>query len=224
VCTDSVGDITPSEWLRDYQRATDLPSTRALFVSGSACANFATGVDVAHGLVASGAAESVLLVTVDKVQSGTRYPPISQTVFSDGAVSCLVTDAPGDETFRLLGSASEHWSGDSGGSDLVRARKILPAMRSATYRAAVGPVDHISHIVTPNFGKATRQLLAMAVPGSVSRLHTGLVAEVGHCFASDIPLNLRHLARSGQLTTGDAVLAAASSSNTLSAMVFEYHA
>jgi 3-oxoacyl-[acyl-carrier-protein] synthase III len=220
VCTDSNGDLTPTEWMVEYRRAIDLPAVRCVFVSGSACANFATGLDVARGMVASGVAEAVLLVTVDKILSGTRYPPISMTVFSDGAASCMVTATPEPGSFRLLGSATEQWFDDDPG-ELVHARTILNAMRSAGYRAASGPVDTIGHMVTPNFGKATRQLLAMAIPGQI-RPHSGLVSTVGHCFASDVPLNLRDLVQTGLLSDGETVLAAASSATMLSAMVFEY--
>jgi 3-oxoacyl-[acyl-carrier-protein] synthase III len=225
VCTDSIEDTTPTEWLVDFQDAAGLGATRAVFVSGSACGNFATGLDVSRGLIASGNADSVLLVLADKVLSGTRHPTLSMTVFSDAAVSCLVTAAPERPSFQLVATATETLPKPRHEpSELVHARTILTATRSAANRATSGRTSSIRHVVTPNFGTSTRELLAMAISIPSAHLYPGLVSENGHCFGADVPLNLSELTRSGLLADGHEVLAIASSSTTLSVMVFRYRA
>ena len=222
-CSDSVRDRTPAETVLHLRNGADLFSTQIVFVSGSACANLAVGLDVSRGLIAAGVADSVLLLTADTLLSGTRFPPISSTVFSDGAASCLVTARPVASSFRLLGTATENWPAiDDDGGELAAPRKLLTATRSAAGRATGGSLDGFHHLVTPNFGDSTRRLLAMAVPSSSLRPHPGVVSEVGHCFAADVLLNLHDLEHRRLINDGDKVLTIAASRQSLSVMTFQY--
>jgi 3-oxoacyl-[acyl-carrier-protein] synthase III len=226
VCTDSFPAEWVADWLIELRGGAGLRTVRALFVSGESCGGFAAGLDVARGLIVSGSAGAVLVVTVDRIAEGTRYPPISTTVYSDGAVSCLVTAArPRSASFRLLGSATETWLPGPGRPDgMGAARTLTLAVRAATARVSGGSVRRFRYLVTPNFGRSTRHLLAMAAGMPVDRLHSGEFGRTGHCFASDIPLNLAELEESGALDDGDEILAVTSSRHALSAMALRYGA
>ena len=226
VCTDSAPAEWVADWLIDLRSGAGLRTVRALFVSGESCGGFAAGVDVARGLIVSGSAGAVLVVTVDRIPEGTRFPPISTTVYSDGAVSCLVAAAPPrSSSFRLLGSATETWLPEPGRADgMGAARTLTMAVRAATARVSGGSVERFRYLVTPNFGRSTRHLIGMAAAMPVDRLHSGDIGRTGHCFASDIPLNLAELEESGALDDGDEILAVTSSRHALSAMALRYRA
>ncbi|MBB5960728.1 3-oxoacyl-[acyl-carrier-protein] synthase-3 [Saccharothrix tamanrassetensis] len=222
VCTDTLEGRTPTDWLLDYRARTGRHDTRALFVGGSACANLTAGWDLASALVRAGTARSVLVVTADRVPSGTRFPAMSTTVFSDGAASCLVTTEPSGPAFALLGTATRSWRPDPEANEMAHARGILTTTR-ATVAGLTRP-DGITHLLTPNFGSATRNLLAMAASFPVRRLDPGVAGDVGHCFAADALLNLDHLARNPGPADGDTVLALMSSATTMSAALLGYRA
>src|SRR5205814_6534686 len=66
-CSDSVEDKSPTDTVLRLRNGAALFSAQVVFVSGSACANLGLGLDVSRGLIAAGVADSVLLVTADKV-------------------------------------------------------------------------------------------------------------------------------------------------------------
>ncbi|MDJ0105739.1 hypothetical protein QM646_04945 [Rhodococcus erythropolis] len=220
VCTDSLDDDSPTDWVRKLRAAAGLHSIRTLLVSGAACANFAAGLEVARGLIFAGSAVSVLLVTTDKVSVGTRYQALGATVIGDGAVACMVTTNPGCGQFRMVDQATETWAGSAG--RLGHAKTMLTATRSAAKKVAGGDLAVVRHVVTPNFDRTTRQLLVMAASADSASLHPGLLSEVGHCFAADVPLNLHDLARSGVADRGHLVLTVSCGQDTVSVTVFEY--
>ncbi|GAA1329684.1 hypothetical protein GCM10009660_01180 [Catellatospora bangladeshensis] len=222
VCTDTVEAPTPTEWLLAYRARTGRHGTRTLFAGGSACANLAAGWDLASALVRARAAKAVLVVTADRVPSGTRVPALSTTVLSDGAASCLVTAEPSGPAFVLLGTATRSWQAGAEAGGMAHARAILTTTRSVV--AELIRPGGTTHLLTPNFGSATRNLLAMAASFPVRRLDPGVAGEVGHCFAADALLNLDHLARRPDLADGDTVLALMSSDTTMSAALLGYRA
>lgn len=225
LCTDSLGgDIAPGHWVRAYQKAAQLESTRTLYVTGSECANFALALDVASGLIGSGAADAILLVLVDNISSESRFTPISNSAYSDGAVACLVSGTASPGSFELVRSATEtRLPRDDTWGDLADARTTLTAMSAAARRAVgEGPADRFRHLLTLNLGDTARRLLAMAAPVPLGRLYSDSVRTTGHCFAADIPLNLQDLVAARQLADGDEVLALASSRHAFSAMAFRF--
>jgi 3-oxoacyl-[acyl-carrier-protein] synthase-3 len=226
VCTDSIGAEGPGDWSLDYRGAAGLADSQVMFVSGSACANFVPGLEAAHGLIATERADSVLVVLADRILSGTRYTAVSRSAYSDGAASFLVERRPHAKSFRLLKTATElRGLPDGTEGELAEARTTLLAMSRAAQRAMEGdPSDGIAHVVTLNLGESARRLLVMATGLPEALASDGRAAEIGHCFAADIALNLGHLERTGMLDSGDRVLALASSRYSLSAVALEYQA
>jgi 3-oxoacyl-[acyl-carrier-protein] synthase-3 len=220
ICTDAVEGRPPGDWSNAYQLAAGMDSAPVFLVTGSACANFVAGLNAARGLIAAGDAENVLLVMAERMLEGSRYTAVSRSVLSDAAVSCMVSAHPAAGSFQLLGTAIEtrlprygEWN------ELADARTTFLALNKASKRAAGEcPADSFDHLLTLNIGATARQLLAMSTKVPANRLFAGPVAEFGHCFGSDIPLNLRALRESGNLAAGARVLAVASSRGTLAAV------
>jgi 3-oxoacyl-[acyl-carrier-protein] synthase III len=224
VCTDAVEGQSPGDWSSAYQHAAGLASVRVILVTGTFCANFAAGLDVARGMIASGLALNVLLVMVDRVVEGSRYTAISRSVYSDAAVSCLVSARPGPDSFRLLRTATEtRLTRDGEWSEFADARTTILAMSRAAKRAAEDrPADRFDHVLTLNLGATARKLLSMAARVPPEHEFTGPVGEFGHCFAADIPLNLRALLESGTLGQNASILALASSRASLAAIALAF--
>ncbi|QTR02809.1 hypothetical protein J7S33_27905, partial [Saccharothrix algeriensis] len=225
VCTDTVEAPTPTEWLLAYRARTGRHGTRTLFAGGSACANLAAGWDLASALVRRrrGRRRPCSWSPPGRgCPSGTRVPALSTTVLSDGAASCLVTAEPSGPAFVLLGTATRSWQAGAEAGGMAHARAILTTTRSVV--AELIRPGGTTHLLTPNFGSATRNLLAMAASFPVRRLDPGVAGEVGHCFAADALLNLDHLARRPDLADGDTVLALMSSDTTMSAALLGYRA
>jgi 3-oxoacyl-[acyl-carrier-protein] synthase III len=220
VCTDAVEGQPPGDWSAAYQLAAGLESAPVFLVTGTACANFAAGLDAARGMIASGVAEDVLLVLVDRVVEGSRYTAISRSVYSDAAVSCLVSARPAAGSFRLLRTAIEiRLPRDGQWNELADARTTILAMSRAVKRAAGEfPVDGFDRVLTLNLGATARKLISMSTRVSPEHVFTGPVEELGHCFAADIPLNLRALQESGSLGADARILALASSRASLAAI------
>jgi 3-oxoacyl-[acyl-carrier-protein] synthase-3 len=96
-------------------------------------------------------------------------------------------------------------------------------MSRAVKRAAgERPADSFDHILTLNIGATARKLLSMATRLSPELVFTGPVEEFGHCFAADIPLNLRALQDSGALAERPRILALASSRASLAAIALAF--
>jgi len=224
LCSDSAdAGAAPGDWCLAFQRAAGLDGVRVLLVTGSACANFALGLEVAGSLIATRASACVLVVLADRIVEGTRYTAISRSVYSDGAVSCLVTAGGGAASYGVLGNATVTRAYDDDVVGLGDARSTVLAMRKAARRALGDRAGDVRHVVTLNLGEAARTLIAMAIPAARGRLHPGTIDTVGHCFAADIALNLRELERAG-LADGDVVLALASSRHALSAVALQFSA
>jgi 3-oxoacyl-[acyl-carrier-protein] synthase-3 len=221
VCSETIEYGSSAEWVLRYRAETCIPGVRVLFVGGSMCANLAAGLDVATGLLASGDAQQVLLVTVDHAVPGGRHPRLSMTVFADGAASCVVTTVPAGPSFEVLHRVTRSWQQPvAGASEMAYARELLAATRSAV-TGMVEP-NEITHLLTPNYGNATCQLLALASGVPAERRYRGMAGNVGHCFAADTLLNLDHLTRGGTVANADTVLALMSSDNALSAVLLRY--
>lgn len=225
ICTDAVEGQPPGEWSSAYQLAAGIESAPVFLVTGAACANFAAGLDAARGMIASKVAENVLLVMVDRVVKGmSYYTAISRSVYSDAAVSCLVSARPAPESFRLLRTAIEtRLPQDGGWNELADARTTVLAMNRAAKRAAGDrPADRFDHVLTLNLGLTARKLLSMAARVHPEHVFTGPVGQLGHCFAADLPLNLRALLESGVLVPDAHVLALASSRGALAAIALAF--
>ncbi|GAA3728822.1 hypothetical protein GCM10022225_07770 [Plantactinospora mayteni] len=212
VCTDSADHPDMTRWLVDYQLLTGLESTRTILVSGSACANTITAMDMARGLLACGSARRILGVTADRAASS-RYLASGQSVLSDGAASWLMTRTPGPRSFELLGVTGETRCLRTT-HPLSQARSLIRAVQQG-YDRLRNDLDQPSrYLVLPHLGKSSRDLLTMAVGSGPDRRYDAPVADLGHCFAADPLLDLAQMQQEGALDDGDQVLVVASAAHT----------
>ena len=211
LCTDAADDVSPSRRIVDLQRAAGLETTRCVLVGGAGCANFLVGLDVARGLIASGSAERVLLVTADRITHTSRYLRAGATVLSDGSASCLVTSAPTPGSFEVLGVAGETRCAPADSGHLSEARTALTAIRRVAGRLDARTAGRFKHFVTPHLSVTSRELLAMGV-GRRFDGDQGMASDVGHLFAGDQLIGLTNLRHTVEVD--DEVLVIATSEQT----------
>lgn len=224
LCSDSGDDgVTPGDWSLDFRRRAGLDGVRTLSVTGSACANFGLGLEVARALVMSGASTATLVIVADRIACGRRYTGISRSIYSDGAVSCLVARGLGAGSFRVVGIATEVRAFDDTIVGFADARSTVLAMRTAAARALNGRSTDVRHVITLNLGDSARRLVAGSTSVPAAFLRNETIGQVAHCFAADIPLNLRAL-QSHEPADGGLVLALASSRHALCAVALEFQA
>lgn len=221
ICTESLEGLDPTGWTTRFQARSGIEMTTTLMVSGHACANLVMGLETCRGLIATGLAETVLLVTVDRISEGTRFTDISRTVFSDGAASCLVTTESG-RSFEILGTGIQGQPRVDGTGSMAEARATLSAMGSATTRALGGRrAADVRYALTSNLGTTTRSLLAMAASMPVSSVRAGSPDSPGHCFAADVLLGMEELLADGDCRRGDGAIMLASGRHVQAAMLLQ---
>ncbi|PCG84208.1 hypothetical protein CIB93_20545 [Streptomyces sp. WZ.A104] len=228
LCTDTPAAVSPTMDLWDFLAGTGRSDLPGAIVGGSGCGNLGPGLAAARDAVRAGTASSVLLVTADRVSTGTRYLPSGTTVLSDGAASCLVSREPvGDGPAVRLRSLSlgVRLDTESSARELAVARATTRAV-GGIVRRALEPLGlerrDVGKILMGNYGDASRSFLALAAGVDPRRAHCPTQADLGHCFSADILVNLAELARRGEAVPGEPVLLLASSPRSWAAALVEY--
>jgi 3-oxoacyl-[acyl-carrier-protein] synthase-3 len=164
------------------------------------CANLLAGVRLADTLVAGGRHRRVLVVTADRVHDeSVRMEKFA--LFSDGAASCLVTDADDTGGFELVSTAAAHnireldWSNEIS-ADL--ARRVNDSLLKS--RGLV--VADVAGLLHANVFKPVVMLKEIQAGFTATQLFTGNISRVGHCFAADPLINLVDRAAAGALEAG----------------------
>jgi 3-oxoacyl-[acyl-carrier-protein] synthase-3 len=168
------------------------------------CANLLAAVELADRLVVAGVHRRILVVTTDRVgPDDSRVEPYA--LFSDGAASCLVSDAPaGDSCWEVTATASAHdltaldWTNPIS-ADLARQVNATLEARSGIAPERVRAVMH-ANLVTPLVAMKERQAGFTA-----AQLHLDNIPRVGHCFAADPLINLVDRSALGHVDVGDHV-------------------
>jgi 3-oxoacyl-[acyl-carrier-protein] synthase-3 len=93
-----------AEGMRGLLAETGIEPSFVAGVTLNRCASFLTGIRLAASLVATGQAESCLVVTADRFTGDAeRLRPFA--LFSDGAAACVIGAAPGDgPAYRVAGA------------------------------------------------------------------------------------------------------------------------
>jgi 3-oxoacyl-[acyl-carrier-protein] synthase-3 len=205
-CTDTRPELGHSSDLWDFLQRVDRPESHGVVVGGSGCGNLGPGLTTAGGLVRAEDA-AVLLVTTDRVTHGSRYLANGETVLSDGAAACLVGPRPVGPSFAVRGLASSVRAGLEATARMsvakVSARAIGATARKA---AAPRPVADVGVLVTGNYGHTPRAFLAMSAGIAPDRVHCPDLAEVGHCFSSDVLIGLAGLLADDAVAPGEPVM------------------
>ena len=178
--------------------------------------NLASALRVACNLVRSGDAETVLVVTADRlprVPGEYRAMPNATAINSDGAAACLITREPrhGFEVEHIAQHANPRIlvrvKGDGFGKylDIVAG---LRAAASAVFRATGASPDQYRWLVTNNYSVPTIYGFAEALEVRRERVFVDNVARFAHAFAADGLINLADLlAAAAAAGPGERVLA-----------------
>jgi len=87
------------------QHATSLPTKIGAFDFNLGCSGFVFGLGIAKGLIVSGQAKNVLLVTSETYSK--RIHPLdykNRSIFSDGASACIISAYPNDKFAGEIGN------------------------------------------------------------------------------------------------------------------------
>ncbi|WP_344076892.1 hypothetical protein [Luedemannella helvata] len=196
--------------------ALGLPGAIVMSVGGHACGNLGLLLQLARGLVATSAAESILIITSDRVVNRPRMMAGALSVLSDGAAAAYVSRerpaGPGP-TFVVHGVAV---SGDSRGGTadaspaaqlrtVQLGRAAAKGLKAATGR---GPRD-FTRVLFNNYRTASLRFLTGAAGFLSPQLLIGPVAEYAHSYAADLLTNLALMHDEGAITAGDRLALAA---------------
>ncbi len=188
------------------------------FDVGSACTGFISALAVARAMLASGAAQTVLVIGAD-IMSRHVDPADRNTaaLFGDGAGAIVVTaGAPGWLGPVILGS-------DGGHAQLIvadRDTQLLAMDGHETFKQAVWRLSEVSHGAAEAAGVALRELDLYVYHQANTRILANLaerleleparvvdaIATLGNTSAASVPLALEQARRSGGLRAGMRVL------------------
>jgi 3-oxoacyl-[acyl-carrier-protein] synthase-3 len=212
------------EWLTvHYGKLADalgLSTIPPIGVFLSDCANVASALVVARGLIAAGSHRRVLLMTVDVFpDDAARMRNQLITINGDGAASAIVS-AEASNGLELLGvrqvSDQAAWTApDLERRFMLTIRGVKQAAAQLCDELGMAATD-FDALVTNNYHRHCLNMLALQSGVPVERLVDAEVAANAHLSASDNLINLSHYLRSSprsgarvmSLTTGIATWAA----------------
>lgn len=206
------------------QRAYDIPHALAVDIN-AACAGFVTGLQMANGLIQTGAYRNILVIGADTLTKVTDYTDRSTCVlFGDGAGAVLVsaaeqgaflssfasTDGSGGAHVYMTG-LSDRLSGErlSGSGKLVQngrevykwAVQTLPAAIASLVEAADLTLDQIDWLVPHSANLRMIEAVCERLGYPMDKTLQS-VTDNGNTSAASIPLALDAAVRSGKLRPG----------------------
>ena len=154
------------------------------------CLTLLSALSLAGGMVAAGRARTALVISADKVAGEfERIHPFA--IFSDAAVSCLVTNDESRRGYRIVAeSFHQDPALEAGATDMTQRQLYRRVAETLTARCG-RQIGEAQRIFTSNLFRPL-VLLKETQPGWASReqLYLENVARVGHCNSGDPLLNL----------------------------------
>jgi 3-oxoacyl-[acyl-carrier-protein] synthase III len=205
-----------------------LPGIPYISVSGHGCGNLGPALLLAQQILYSRAHDRVLLVLADRAADGDRSHVRGLSVFSDGAVSCLLTrDLIESASTRFIANAvatvtgTDHYLADTGGNGIMSMAFLAAKGVESVLRESGRDLRDFNHIVFGNYRITTQRFLCSAIGAAMDRLLIGPIAEFAHCFSADILVTLDIYAESGRIKPGEHILACATGLYSLSSLSAE---
>ncbi|MFB7947451.1 hypothetical protein ACFC6L_21320 [Kitasatospora phosalacinea] len=219
-------NVTHSQDGWAFLRAASLRGVPLTVVGGNGCGNLAIALRTARNAVQAEGLSSALVVTTDRVTSGSRFEDSGSIILSDGAASCVVGPTLRGPGFRLLG-VSTAVKAELGGSAslMAMARVIRTGIHRAVEnlrRTVPGGAGPFRLLVTGNYGLTTRRMFSTLCGFDLSETYAPLVADIGHCFSADLLISLAELEKESLLRHGDRLLLLATSPQSWSLIAVEY--
>jgi 3-oxoacyl-[acyl-carrier-protein] synthase-3 len=189
-----------------------LPDVAYLSLSGHDCGNLGPALRTAGDLLDSGRHERIMLITADRALPGERVMRNGMSVFSDGAVACLVTrqeQSTSGPRFRVASITTRTDFRAVPAEQAMLAKAELAAACVAGLPDGAGArLRDFQHVVFGNYRVSAQRFLTAAMGLPADRLLLGAIADLGHC-SGDLPVTLRQRADDGSVRVGDRVLASA---------------
>ncbi|WP_028849330.1 beta-ketoacyl-ACP synthase III [Thermocrispum municipale] len=190
----------------------------AAFDLNTACSGFCYSLTVANDLIRAGTAHTVLVTAAEQMTAITDPTDLgTSVVFGDGAGAAVVTGS------NEPGIGPVVWGSDASGADLIvqdpsdrflrmqgqkvfrwATTEIHPVALSACQQAGVDPSE-LAAVVPHQANLRIVDALANKI-GATNAVVARDGAETGNTSAASIPLALRRLMDSGQVSTGDLAL------------------
>jgi 3-oxoacyl-[acyl-carrier-protein] synthase III len=198
--------------------------TRIIGLTLQACSACGEALQIACDLINDPAKKALVIVFGKKKTN--RVGPQANTVFSDGAASCIVSADSGDFQICAIESMINTYLGSMGRSGNVAqthgglldlrdlSRKVCEksGVQAKTIRAFFGTNASLGHL---NF-------MAQAAGMPLNKVYEDDVAEYGHLHSCDNLISLKNYSAKHKLAPNDHVMLTAWSSHVLSAAVLRY--
>ncbi len=221
--TETFGDVKHTrEDIRKF--CTELGLNRAypygLFLSE--CANIQAGIKMAAGMIISGNATNILLVTTDKVIDGeTRILPPSLGILSDSAAACIISSEKPKKGFQILNTFSwtdpELYFVDPTKNFKDFFQRTVAGVKSVGVtileNEGLHPTD-IKGVIVNNYNTSIMYTLVTQIGFTLEKTCLNNLSRFAHAFAADNLINLETLCEDTQSETGDMFLVTASGPTT----------
>lgn len=204
--------------------AAGFVKTRIIGLTLQACSACGEALQIACDLINDPAKKALVIVFGKK--RANRVGPQANTVFSDGAASCIVSSASGDFEICAIESMINTYLGSMGRTGNVAqthgglldlrelSRKVCEksGVKPKMMRAFFGTNASLGHL---NF-------MAQAAGMPLDKVYQDDLPEYGHLHSCDNLVSLKNYSSKHALAPGDHVMLAAWSSHVLSAAVLRY--
>jgi 3-oxoacyl-[acyl-carrier-protein] synthase III len=196
-----------------------LPGLAYICLSGHGCGNLGPALMSARNMLHARAYEGVLLVLADRDTEDDRSHIRGLSVFSDGAVSCLLTREPAESATARFAVDAVTCVTDidfgttgpgpaAGNGHAILSMAALAAKSAAAVHLESGrEIQDFDHIVFSNYRITTQRFLCSALGASMDQLLLGPIEEFAHCFSADVLVTLDMYAETGRIKPGERVLA-----------------
>jgi len=184
----------------------DLNNAMVLGLSQQACTSMLGSLYIAKAMMASNDMHRALCVTADRFPENSIYEQ-SYNLISDGAAACIVSTEP--QGFRIVvghgvtnGALSVSSDDETVGSFFNYAHRVI----NETLAKARLVMSDIDWIVPQNTNLIAWQIMCNLLAFDYSRVYQPTLSELGHMISGDNIANMKHLAASGKLRSGDKLL------------------
>lgn len=180
-------------------------------ISSSDCANFHAALQMADSLIQQQRYSRIVIVCADVGKAYlSRVITPGIAIASDGAASCVVSEAAAGRGFEICRTALKT------NLELVLAadhrskslNEFILGVKDVCRSAMSGlKPGQIKKLITNNYAKSMLQAYALLSGLGEDKLYLANLQDIGHCFAADNIINLSgYLAESNAATNGDFVM------------------
>lgn len=205
-------DTRDVKYLMDFPAShlqTDFDLSRAMVIglNQQACTAMLGSLFMSRAIMnLESSVNRVLCVTADRFPEHSIYEQ-AYNLISDGAAACIVSRDPAG--FRILtshavtnGALSIASDDETVGSFFNYTHRVI----HETLAKANLQIADIDWIVPQNTNVIAWQIMCSLLPFNPERIHHPTLGQAGHVISGDNIINLKHLADSGDVRSGEKVL------------------